>query len=180
MAAGTCSPRACGMMPFMKFEYFTDRDDETAAQTVDGAPIDGSVRSHVVDPSSVLGQLERLLGGPLHDDGLRSAQLVAESADGARLVIRLSAHLVSLFAMVQPATLDDLVGQWALSRRFRRAAPEDLHAFAAGLHGLCQSSGRRVYCRATADESELAAAAAPGSPVGDEAGADEPRPLPRR
>lgn len=164
----------------MKFEYFTVPDDEAAALTVDGAPIDGSVRSQVVDPASVLGQLERLLGGPTGDDGLRSAQLVAESEDGARLVIRLSAHLVSLFAMVQPATLDALVGQWMLSRRFRRAAPEDLHAFAAGLHGLCRGAGRRVYCRATADESELAAVAARAGTLEDEAGTGEPRPLPRR
>jgi hypothetical protein len=164
----------------MRFEYFSVPDDETAAQTIDGDAIGGSVGSHVVDPASVLGQLERLLGGPVGDDGLRSAQLVAESPDGARLVIRLSNHLVSLFGMVRPTTLDDVVRHWSLSRRFRRSAPEDLHAFAAGLHELCQGSGRRVYCRATADESELATAMAPGGASGGGAGPDEPRPLPRR
>lgn len=162
----------------MMFEYFASPDDENAALTVGGDRIEGSVESHVVDPASVLGQLERLLGGPVDDGGLRSAQLVAESADGARLVIRLSGALVSLFAMVQPATLDAVVKQWALSRRFRRAEPEDLHAFAVGLHELCRGAGKRVYCRATAEESELAVAA----PAGREAVADpgEPRPLPRR
>ncbi|MDR7382281.1 hypothetical protein [Promicromonospora iranensis] len=167
----------------MRFEYFAVADDETAAQTIDGSEIDGSVGSHVVDPASVLGQLERLLGGPVGDDGLRSAQLVAESADGARLVIRLSNHLVSLFGMVRPTTLDDVVRHWSLSRRFRRADPEDLHTFAAGLNELCKGSGKRVYCRATADEAELAAALAPaGVGAGASAGADsdEPRPLPRR
>ncbi|WP_275006160.1 hypothetical protein [Promicromonospora iranensis] len=167
----------------MRFEYFAVADDETAAQTIDGGEIDGSVGSHVVDPASVLGQLERLLGGPVGDDGLRSAQLVAESADGARLVIRLSNHLVSLFGMVRPTTLDDVVRHWSLSRRFRRADPEDLHAFAAGLNQLCKGSGKRVYCRATADEAELAAALAPagvGAGVGSGADPDEPRPLPRR
>jgi hypothetical protein len=163
----------------MRFEYFVVPDDETAALTIDGGEIDGSVGSHVVDPASVLGQLERLLGGPVGDDGLRSAQLVAESADGARLVIRLSNHLVSLFGMVRPATLDDVVRHWSLSRRFRRADPEDLYAFAAGLNELCKGPGKRVYCRATADEAELAAALAPAG-VGAGADSDEPRPLPRR
>ncbi|WP_125776874.1 hypothetical protein [Antribacter gilvus] len=162
----------------MKFEYFARSDDESAALTIDGSLIEGSVESHVVDPASVLGQLERLLGARAEDGGLRSAQLVSESADGARLVIRLSGPLVSLFAMVQPGTLGDIVKYWGLSRRFRRAAPEDLHAFALGLHGLCQSGNGRVYCRATADESELALASAPASPA--EAGGDGPKPLPRR
>lgn len=167
----------------MRFEYFAVPDDETAAQTIDGGEIAGSVGSHVVDPASVLGQLERLLGGPVGDDGLRSAQLVAESADGARLVIRLSNHLVSLFGMVRPATLDDLVRHWSLSRRFRRADPEDLHAFAAGLNTLCKGPGKRVYCRATADESELAVAMAPSGGGPEAAAGDDPeaaRPLPRR
>jgi hypothetical protein len=169
----------------MRFEYFAVADDETAALTIDGGDIDGSVGSHVVDPASVLGQLERLLGGPVGDDGLRSAQLVAESADGARLVIRLSNHLVSLFGMVRPTTLDDVVKHWSLSRRFRRADPEDLNAFAAGLNELCKGSGKRVYCRATADEAELAPGRTPvGVGAGVGAGADgdpeEPRPLPRR
>jgi hypothetical protein len=164
----------------MRFEYFAVPDDETAALTIDGGEIDGSVSSHVVDPASVLGQLERLLGGPVGDDGLRSAQLVAESPDGARLVIRLSNHLVSLFGMVRPTTLDDVVRHWSLSRRFRRADPEDLNAFAAGLHELCKGSGKRVYCRATADEAELAAAMAPTSAGPVDADSDEPRPLPRR
>ncbi|GAA4722836.1 hypothetical protein APR04_001283 [Promicromonospora umidemergens] len=165
----------------MRFEYFAAPDDESAAKTIDGGEVDGSVGSHVVDPASVLGQLERLLGGPVGDDGLRSAQLVAESADGARLVIRLSNHLVSLFGMVRPTTLDDVVRQWSLSRRFRRADPEDLNAFAVGLNELCKGTGKRVYCRATADEAELAAALAPAG-VGAGAGGDpeEPRPLPRR
>ena len=163
----------------MRFEYFAVPDDETAAQTIDGGEIDGSVGSHVVDPASVLGQLERLLGGPVGDDGLRSAQLVAESADGARLVIRLSNHLVSLFGMVRPTTLDDVVRHWSLSRRFRRAEPEELNAFAAGLNELCKGTGKRVYCRATADEAELAVALAPAG-VGAGADPDEDRPLPRR
>ena len=168
----------------MRFEYFAVPDDETAAQTIDGGEIDGSVSSQVVDPASVLGQLERLLGGPVGDDGLRSAQLVAESPDGARLVIRLSNHLVTLFGMVRPATLDDVVKHWSLSRRFRRAEPEDLRAFAAGLNALCTGAGARVYCRATADESELAAALVPAGAAGADAAEDadpaEPRPLPRR
>lgn len=165
----------------MRFEYFAAPDDETAAGTIDGADITGSVVSHVVDPASVLGQLERLLGGPVGDDGLRGAQLVAESPDGARLVIRLSNHLVTLFGMVRPTTLDDLVQQWSLSRRFRRAAPEDLRVFAAGLHELCRAGGRpAVYCRATADETELAAAMAPEGAGGAESDPDESRPLPRR
>lgn len=165
----------------MRFEYFAVPDDETAALTIDGSEIEASVASRVVDPASVLGQLERLLGGPVGDDGLRSAQLVAESPDGARLVIRLSNHLVTLFGMVRPATLDDVVRHWSLSRRFRRAEPEDLRAFAAGLNELCQGSGKRVYCRATADEAELAAAMAPaGAAPAGESGSDEPRPLPRR
>ncbi|GGM14427.1 hypothetical protein ACFQBY_05785 [Promicromonospora citrea] len=165
----------------MRFEYFVAPDDETAVLTIDGGEIDGAVASHVVDPASVLGQLERLLGGPTADDGLRSAQLVAESPDGARLLIRLSNHLVTLFGMVRPATLDDVVKHWSRSRRFRRAEPEDLHAFAAGLHELCRGGGKRVYCRATADESELAAAMAPaGAPAGGAENSDEPRPLPRR
>ncbi|HEV6952184.1 MAG TPA: hypothetical protein VKY86_02920 [Promicromonospora sp.] len=156
-------------------------DDETAVLTIDGDEIDGAEAAHVVDPASVLGQLERLLGGPTADDGLRSAQLVAESPDGARLLIRLSNHLVTLFGMVRPATLDDVVKHWSRSRRFRRAEPEDLHAFAAGLHELCRGGGKRVYCRATADESELAAAMAPaGAPAGGAENSDEPRPLPRR
>jgi hypothetical protein len=165
----------------MRFEYFAVPDDETAALTIDGGEIDGSVGSHVVDPASVLGQLERLLGGPRGDDGLRSAQLVAESPDGARLVIRLSNHLVTLFGMVRPTTLDDVVKHWSLSRRFRRAEPEDLNAFAAALNELCKGTGKRVYCRATADEAELAAALAPAG-VGAAAGADpdEAKPLPRR
>lgn len=165
----------------MRFEYFVAPDDETAVLTIDGGEIDGAVSSHVVDPASVLGQLERLLGGPTADDGLRSAQLVAESPDGARLLIRLSNHLVTLFGMVRPTTLDDVVKHWSLSRRFRRAEPEDLNAFAAGLHELCRGGGKRVYCRATADESELAAAMAPaGAPAGGSGDSDEPRPLPRR
>lgn len=172
----------------MRFEYFAAPDDETAALTIDGGEIDGAVASHVVDPASVLGQLERLLGGPRGDDGLRSAQLVAESPDGARLLIRLSNHLVTLFGMVRPTTLDDVVKHWSLSRRFRRAEPEDLHAFAAGLHELCKGPGKRVYCRATADESELAAVMAPaatvpaGAPDPTDANPDpaEPKPLPRR
>jgi len=166
----------------MRFEYFSVPDDETAAQTIDGGEIHGSVASQVVDPASVLGQLERLLGGPVGDDGLRSAQLVAESPDGARLVIRLSNHLVSLFGMVRTTTLDDVVRHWSLSRRFRRADPEDLNAFAAGLNELCKGSGRRVYCRATADEAELEAAMVPvGASVGsDAADPAEPKPLPRR
>ncbi|WP_369371273.1 hypothetical protein AB1046_21250 [Promicromonospora sp. Populi] len=164
----------------MRFEYFVGPNDEAAAQTIDGGEIYGSVGSHVVDPASVLGQLERLLGGPVGDDGLRSAQLVAESPDGARLVIRLSNHLVSLFGMVRPTTLDDVVRHWSLSRRFRRAAPEDLNAFAAGLHELCKGTGKRVYCRATADDSELNPVMVPAG--AGEAGSDpaEPRPLPRR
>lgn len=170
----------------MRFEYFAVPDDETAAQTIDGSEIDGSVSSSVVDPASVLGQLERLLGGPVGDDGLRSAQLVAESPDGARLVIRLSNHLVSLFGMVRLTTLDDVVKHWSLSRRFRRADPEDLHAFAVGLNALCKGTGARVYCRATADESELdaslvpAGAAGASGPVEEGPDATEPRPLPRR
>ena len=95
-------------------------------------------------------------------------------------MIRLSNHLVSLFGMVRPTTLDDVVRHWSLSRRFRRADPEDLNAFAAGLHELCKGSGTRVYCRATADESELAAAMAPASSGPAGADSDEPRPLPRR
>lgn len=164
----------------MRFEYFAAPDDETAALSIDDGEIGRSVGSHVVDPASVLGQLERLLGGPSGDDGLRSAQLVAESPDGARLLIRLSNHLVTLFGMVRPTTLDDVVRHWSLSRRFRRAAPEDLNAFAAGLHELCTGSGTRVYCRAIADESELAAAMAPTGGPEAGAGPDEPRPLPRR
>lgn len=163
----------------MLFEYFTVPDDESAARTIDGAAIEGAVRSQVVDPASVLGQLERLLGGPRDDDGLRSAQLVAESADGARLVIRLSGHLVNLFGRVSADTVDALVKQWSLSRRFRRAAPEDLHALASDLHRLCRTGGQGVYCRATADELELVGAAAPEQEFVVPAEGDG-RPLPRR
>lgn len=168
----------------MLFEYFASPDDETAAATIDGRPVHAPARSHVVDPASVLGQLERLLGARRDDDGLLSAQMIAESEDGARLVIRLSAHILSLYAKVQPDTVKLLVEQWALSRRFRRGGGvgEDLYSFAAGLHELCRAGQGGVYCRATADASELAAPPAPAPESMVQARTEDGvlRPLPRR
>ncbi|MBL0886013.1 hypothetical protein [Myceligenerans indicum] len=165
----------------MLFEYFASPDDETAAGTIDGRPLGATVRSHVVDPASVLGQLERLLGARRDDDGLLSAQMIAESEDGARLVIRLSAHILSLYGRVQPDTVKLLVDQWSMSRRFRRGAvDEDLYGFAAGLHALCREG--RVYCRASADPSELTNAPAPAPESMVQARTEDGvlRPLPRR
>ncbi|GAA1856892.1 hypothetical protein [Myceligenerans crystallogenes] len=168
----------------MQFEYFLSPDDETAAASVDGRPVHATVRSQVVDPASVLGQLERLLGARRDDDGLLSAQMIAESEDGARLVIRLSAHVLSLYAKVQPDTVKLLVDQWALSRRFRRggAAGEDLYSFAAGLHGMCRAGQGGVYCRATADASEMTEPPAPSPESMVQARTEDGvlRPLPRR
>lgn len=169
----------------MLFEYFVTPDDETAAATIDGRDVDAQVRSHVVDPASVLGQLERLLGARRDDDGLLSAQMIAESEDGARLVIRLSAHVLSLYAKVQPDTVKLLVDQWALSRRFRRGGgtDEDLYAFAAGLHAMCRAGrGGGVYCRATADATELAGPPAPTPESMVQARTEDGvlKPLPRR
>ncbi|GAB4085653.1 hypothetical protein GCM10028784_22830 [Myceligenerans cantabricum] len=171
------------MMLRMLFEYFASPDDETAAATIDGRPLGPTVPSHVVDPASVLGQLERLLGARRDDDGLLSAQMIAESEDGARLVIRLSAHILSLYARVQPDTVKLLVDQWSLSRRFRRGtADEDLYGFAAGLHTLCREGGGGVYCRATADASELMSSPAPAPESMVQARTEDGslKPLPRR
>lgn len=168
----------------MLFEYFTSPDDESAAASVDGRSLDATVRSQVVDPASVLGQLERLLGARRDDDGLLSAQMIAESEDGARLVIRLSAHILSLYAKVQPDTVTLLVDQWSLSRRFRRGggADEDLYAFAAGLHELCRAGTGGVYCRATAEASELDGPPAPAPESMVQAHTEDGtlKPLPRR
>ena len=64
----------------MRFEYFAVPDDETAAQTIDGGEIDGSVGSHVVDPASVLGQLS----GCWADPSATTACAVPSSSPRAR------------------------------------------------------------------------------------------------
>lgn len=171
------------MMLRMLFEYFASPDDETAAGVIDGRPLGGTVQSQVVDPASVLGQLERLLGARRDDDGLLSAQMIAESEDGARLVIRLSAHILDLYARVQPDTVKLLVDQWSMSRRFRRAANgEDLHGFAADLHALCREGRGGVYCRATAADTELVVPPAPAPESMVQAWTEDGvlKPLPRR